>query len=121
MAYFIPHSSYKSLTWPEVVSIIVLIAGFIFSFYAKSAMMYYIIAFLAGIFFGRLWYNTRKTLQFKYFMIISFFMIGFVVGSLFTPYGNPKVTPFLTLFIYLIGIIGSYYIHIKGYIKAIDF
>ncbi|MCB9358650.1 hypothetical protein H6503_01840 [Candidatus Woesearchaeota archaeon] len=121
MSRFIPHPSYKSLSWPETIATICLIIGFILSFFAGSAFMYYVIALLTGIFFGRLWYNTRNTLQFKYFMIITLFMIGFVIGSLFTPYGNPRITPFLTLFIYVIGIIASYYAHSKGYIKAIDF
>lgn len=118
MTGIIPHPGYKNLTWPEIVWIFLLVIGFIISLtYVGSAIMYYIIAFLAGALFGRLWYKTRKTLQFKYLMMIISFMIGFVAGNYISKYGNP----ILTMLIYLLGILISYYLHQKNIMTGIDF
>jgi hypothetical protein len=118
MSGFIPHPGYHNLRWPEIVWICLLIIGFILSItIVGSAVMYYIIAFLAGILFGRLWYKTRKTLQFKYLMMIIAFMIGFVAGNYISKYGDP----ILTMLIYLLGIISSYYLHNKNIMTGVDF
>jgi len=117
MSGFIPHSGYRNLRWPEVVSTILLIMGFILSLLTGSAVMYYIVAFLTGMFFGRIWYQTRNTLQFKYLMMIVFFMLGFILGNYLSHYGDPR----LTILIFFLGIVASYYLHNKKYIRAIDF
>lgn len=118
---FIPPVGYGAQRWPEILSVCLLIIGLILSFMAGSLIMYLIVAFLTGAFFGHLWYKTRKSLQFTYFMMITCFMIGFVIGSFFTRYGNPKTTPILTILVYLVGIILSYMLHKKRVMDGIDF
>jgi len=108
----------KSLRWPEFVWICLLIIGFILSLSTiGSAMMYYIVAFLSGMFFGRLWFKTRRTMQFKYLMMIVFFMLGFILGNYFKGYGNPEIT-ILVLFL---GIVLGYQLSAKGVMSGIDF
>jgi membrane protease YdiL (CAAX protease family) len=111
------NTGYNNLRWPEIIWFCLLIIGFIVSLMVlESAIMYYIVAFLAGILFGRLWYRTKKTLQFKYFMMIIAFMIGFIAGNYFSKYGNP----ILTILIYLTGIVISYYLHKNNLMTGID-
>ncbi len=108
----------KSINWPEFVWISLLIIGFILSMSTiGSAMMYYIVALLAGIFFGRLWYKTKKTLQFKYFMMIVCFMIGFILGNYFRGYGHAEIT----IIVLMVGIIIGFYTTSKGLMNGIDF
>jgi len=118
MSRFIPHSGYTSLKWPEILWITLLVIGLIFSLSTMgSAIMYYIVAFLCGMLFGRLWYKTKKTLQFKYLMMIVAFMVGFVLGNYIKGYGHPE----LTILIYVVGITISYYFHSRNVVHGIDF
>jgi lysylphosphatidylglycerol synthetase-like protein (DUF2156 family) len=114
---YIPITKNFQLGWVEFVSIVLLIFGFILALMSGSAVIYYIVAFLTGIFFGRLWHNTKNTFQFKYFLMVTFFMLGFIAGNIITRYGNPRIT----IFVYFIGILISYYINRKGLIKAVDY
>jgi hypothetical protein len=108
----------KGQRWPEAIAITLLVIGFIFSISTiGSAMMYYIVAFLSGMFFGRLWYMARNTLKFKYLMMIFFFMLGFVIGNYVRGYGHPEIT----IMVLLLGIIISYYLHLRRYVEAVDF
>ncbi|MFT4343987.1 MAG: hypothetical protein ACMXYE_04540 [Candidatus Woesearchaeota archaeon] len=85
-------------------ALILIIIGFVLAISTGSAMIYYIVALLAGIFFGRIWHQTKSEPQFKYFILITFFMIGFIIGNIFSRYGNYKVT----IIVYLIGIAIGY-------------
>ena len=117
MGYTLFSPTYKNLSWVEWVCLVLLIIGLIISLSAGSAVIYYILAFLAGLFFGRLWYRTRKDEQFKYLMMITFFMIGFIIGNYLTRYGDPIIT----MLVYLLGIVISYSLHSKGHVHSTDY
>lgn len=89
---------------------ILLIIGFLFSLAAPSAVLSYIIIFLAGIMGGRLIYCKRKRMVFPYVLIVIGFFVGYLIGS---RYGNWLVTTIL----FVLGSILSYYLHEQGYVK----
>jgi len=105
MAYFFRN-------WVEVVFLIILVVGFLFSLIAPSAVLSYLIIFFAGMIAGRLLYFRKKSMIFPYFMICVGFLIGYLIGS---RYGNWLVIAIL----FILGSILSYYLHEEGYIKDI--
>lgn len=103
--------------WPEIIGFSLLILGFLFSFSTiGSSFMSYIVIFLWGMMFGRLWYRSRKTFRFPLVIIISGFLVGFILASLIHGYGKP-----LILFLaYLAGIIVSNRLHSTKIIRGVD-
>ena len=99
------------LDWPEYVSLVLLIIGFIFALSAGSAFISYVVVFFCGMIFGRLWYKASGDEKFKWFMIIISFLIGFVFGSF---YGDKKVI----IVLFVLGTIIAYYLHVTGKIKS---
>ena len=97
--------------WPEYVAILFIIIGIILALSTGSAMMNYIVAFVCGLFFGRLWYAKRKDIKMPWFIVIFAFLIGFVIGSI---YGDVKVV----ILSFLLGCVVSYYIHSKHIIST---
>jgi len=87
----------------EMGSLALLICGFILSLTTGSAIIYYIIAFLTSVLFGRMWYRTIGKEQFKYAILITFFIVGFLVGNILSKYGDARIT----LGIFIIGIAGT--------------
>jgi len=95
--------------WGEFMFFVLLVIGFILSLAAPSAVISYIMVFILGIMSGRLLYDRKNKLVFPYFLIITGFILGYILGAYF---GN-KIT-ILTL--YLIGIFVGYQIYDKGII-----
>ena len=81
---------------------------------AQSAVLSYIIIFIAGMMGGRLIYERRKSMVFPYILIIIGFLIGYLIGS---RYGSWLVTTVL----FVLGSILSYYLHEQEFIKGIRF
>ena len=100
--------------WVEILAFFLLIIGFFLSLSAPSAFLSYIIVFLCGMVAGRLWYQQRKNLKFSWLMIIMGFLFGYVLG---TYYGNRKIV----VIMFLLGMILSYYVHDKKYIKSSEY
>ncbi|MBS3098386.1 hypothetical protein J4209_06350 [Candidatus Woesearchaeota archaeon] len=100
--------------WAELFFFILLIVGFLISLAAPSAVISYIVIFVAGMMAGRLIYEKKKKFQFPYYLIVVGFFIGFLIGA---RYGNKKVI--LTLFV--LGTLISYFVHEKGIVKDIRF
>ena len=100
--------------WVEILAFFLLIIGFFLSLSAPSAFLSYIIVFLCGMIAGRLWYQQRKNLKFSWLMIIMGFLFGYVLG---TYYGNRKIV----VIMFLLGMILSYYVHDKKYIKSAEY
>lgn len=103
----------KLLTsWVELVTLAILIFGFILALLAGSAVMSYIIIFFCGMVTGRNFFIRRnRAKKLHYFVIIFGFIVGYVVGSY---YGQYQVT----LLMFIIGNILSYYLHSLGYVHA---
>ena len=98
--------------WAEIMAFALLIIGFLFSLFAPSAVLSYIMIFLAGMMGGRIVYQKRKNQAFPWVLILVGFLIGYLIGS---RYGNYL----FTIILFLVGILISYYLHIKGFIRDI--
>ena len=103
-------------SWAELFFFAVMIMGFIVSLWATSfsAVISYIVIFLSGMIGGKLLYERRKKLTFPYYIIIIGFLIGYVIG---TYYGSRKIVIILFVF----GLLLSYHLHKKGYIRDVPF
>jgi len=105
-------TAYFFRNWAEVIFFILLIVGFLFSLAAPSAVLSYLIIFLAGMTGGRLIYTRKKSMVFPYVLIIIGFLIGYLIGS---RYGDWLVITIL----FVLGSILSYYLHEQGWIKGL--
>jgi Na+/proline symporter len=104
----------------EIAFIALLIGGFIVALATSSAMIFYGVAFLTGMLFGRLWFQTRKGQQFKYLIMIVCFIVGFIFGNFLMTNYRPG-NPYISILLYVIGIIAGYKISKKGYLSIVDF
>jgi len=97
--------------WVDYVLLFMLAIGFIFSVSLGSAFISYVVIFLCGIFTGRMLYQNRKALPFKYYIIFFVFLVGYLFGTYFS-FGSRKVI----VVIFIAASLISYYIHDKKYI-----
>jgi len=95
-----------SKDWVEILMIIVIALGFAVAITSKSAAVVSIIALLAGIFLGRVLYETRKGPKIPVVLISAGFVIGYLVGTI---YGNRLVV----LLLFVIGMLLGYATHEK--------
>ncbi|MEK6949881.1 MAG: hypothetical protein AABX34_06670 [Nanoarchaeota archaeon] len=102
--------------WAEFVFFVIMVIGFIVSIWASSysAVISYIVVFLSGMIGGRLLYERRHRLTFPYAVIIMGFIIGYLIGSY---YGSKKVI----IVLFVLGILFSYQLLKKGYIRDVFF
>lgn len=105
-------SFYKD--WAEIIGLILLVVGFILSLSTGSKVMSYLVITLSGLMFGRLWYRCRHTFKFTWALIIFGFLLGFLLGNM---YGS-KIT---LVILFLVGIVVSYYLHDKHYLKSVEY
>lgn len=98
--------------WAEIIFLILLIVGFLFSLAAPSAVLSYLIIFLVGMVAGRLIYYRKKSMVFPYVLIIIGFFAGYLIGS---RYGSWLVITIL----FVLGSIFDYYLHEQGWLKEI--
>lgn len=103
-------------SWAELFFFAVMIMGFIVSLWATSfsAVISYIVIFLSGMIGGKLLYERRKKITFPYYIIIIGFLIGYVIG---TYYGSRNVV----IILFVLGLLFSYHLHKKGYIRDVPF
>ena len=99
-----------SKDWVEIVAFILLIIGFIMASTSGSAFLTYITIFFCGMIIGRFWFQRKKDIKIPYFIIIVGFLFGYILGSY---YGNK----WITIILFLVGSLFSYYLHEKGFIK----
>ena len=99
--------------WVEYVALVVLFIGFFISMSAGSAFLSYLIIFFSGILTGRIVFQNRKALPFKYYILMLVFLVGYIFGT-YVSFGSRKVI----VVVFVLSNILSYYIHDKGYIKA---
>lgn len=103
-------------SWAEFFFFVLMVIGFIVSLWATSfsAVISYIVVFLSGMIGGGLLYERKKKLKFPYYIIIIGFLIGYVLG---TYYGSRIVIVVL----FILGILFSYHLHNKGYIRDVPY
>jgi len=92
--------------WVEVLMIVVLALGFALAITSKSATVVSAIALLAGLFLGRVIYETRKGPKIPVALISAGFVIGYLVGTI---YGNRLAV----LLLFVIGMLLGYATHEK--------
>lgn len=100
--------------WGEYLFYLLLALGFFISTSSGSAFISYIIIFLCGMMGGRLWFTMKKNLRVAWAMILTGFLVGFVLGSF---YGDKKVI----IILYVVGIGLSYFLHNRGLIKTTEY
>lgn len=114
---FTPHTSFRPVRRIEdYIFIAFLVFGFILALASGSAMIYYMVSFLTGMFFGRLLFKKKGSIKFQSYIMVVFFMVGFVIGNALTRYGDPKIT----ILVYFLGILISYYIFSKRWLRVLD-
>ena len=91
-----------------------MVIGFITALLAPSAIISYFIAFVSGMFAGRLIYERKNKIQFPYFMIIAGFVIGYLIGVY---YGSRRVV----IALFVIGAILSYKLYDKKILRDTRF
>lgn len=102
--------------WPEILAFILLIVGFLFSLKATSAFLSYIVIAICGLLFGRIWWRFRRNMQVPIVLLALGFLIGYMLGAVFT-YASAKGV----FLIFILGVFLSYYIHEKRMIKTVEF
>ena len=99
--------------WVEYVALIVLFIGFFISMSSGSAFLSYLIIFFSGLLTGRILFQYRKAMPFKYYILMLVFLVGYILGT-YVSFGSRKVI----VVVFILSNILSYYIHDKGYIKT---
>jgi len=99
--------------WVEYVALVVLFIGFFISISSGSAFLSYLIIFFSGLLTGRILFQQRKALPFKYYILMLVFLIGYILGT-YVSFGSRKVI----IIVFILSNILSYYIHDRGYIKS---
>lgn len=103
--------------WVEGIALFLLIVGFVISFTSiGSTFVNYIVILLWGFMFGRLWHRFSSSSTLIMVIILASFLIGYTAASMIHRYGNPVILALL----YLTGIITSYNLHAKGFLKVFD-
>ena len=100
--------------WVEFFFFVLMVVGYMIGLLATSAVISYIVIFLSGMIFGRLLYDRKMKLTFPYYVILIGFLIGYVIG---TYYGSRKIV----IVLFIIGVIFSYYLNKKGYIRDVPY
>jgi len=98
--------------WVEYVALVVLFIEFFISMSSGSAFLSYLVIFLSGLLTGRIVFQNRKALPFKYYILMLVFLVGYIIGT-YVSFGSRKVI----VVVFILSNILSYYIHDKGYIK----
>jgi hypothetical protein len=101
-------------SWVEFFFFLLMVVGLIVSLAAPSAVISYLVVFLSGMIGGRLLYERKKKLTFPYYIILVGFLIGYLIG---VAYGSRRVI----IILFILGILLSYHLHNKGYIRDLPY
>jgi len=102
------------MDWPEIIAFIFMIVGFFLAIFADSMIIAYIVVFLMGLLFGRIWYRYKRSSRVPLFLSIVFFLLGFMVGTLFA-----KLQ--IIVLLMLAGTVIGYWLHEKGIIHSVEY
>lgn len=98
--------------WPEVFSLLFLVAGFMIAVVLRSPVLSYATIILSGFVAGRILYTKRfKEPILPFVLIIVGFLVGYLIGSFW-------VSRMLSLLLFIIFFILSYQLHLKGIITT---
>jgi len=102
------------LDWPETLSFIFLIVGFVLALLSYTYAIAYTVVFLMGMFFGRLWVRASDSSVIPFTMMIIACLLGFVMGVLLA---NLQVVVVL----FVGGILLGFWVHRKGWVTSVEF
>ena len=71
--------------WMEFWSVILMVLGLVLALFTSSAVINYMLIFVSGMFAGRIIYERQHKVAFPYYVIITAFIIGYLIGM---RYGN---------------------------------
>lgn len=100
--------------WMEFFFVVLMVIGILIALSAPSAVISYIIIFLAGMFAGRLIYERKNKIQLPYFMIIAGFVVGYLIGVY---YGSRRIM----IALFVIGAVLSYKLYDKKILRDTRF
>lgn len=98
----------------EFFFLVLMAIGLLAALWAPSAFISYAVAFLAGLFAGRLIYDRKGKMSFPYIVIIAGFAIGYILGVY---YGDRRIVVIL----FIIGSVLSYELYDKKVLKDARF
>jgi len=98
----------------EILFFVLLVIGFIISLFSGSAIISYLIIFITGMMAGRLIFERKGKLKFAYYLITIGFLIGYILGAF---YGNRNIT----IILFILGALLSYYLHDRKIIKTTQY
>ncbi|HLF54759.1 MAG TPA: hypothetical protein VI612_03495 [Candidatus Nanoarchaeia archaeon] len=101
-----------ALDWPEFWAVVFMVVGFAFALFSDNLVVAYIVVFLMGLLFGRVWHRGKKTNRVPLFLSIIFFLLGFMIGSLFASLQ-------VIVLLMLAGVVLGYWLHEKGIIHSV--
>ena len=103
-------------SWVEFFFFVLMVFGFAIALWATSfsAVISYIVVFLSGMIGGRLLYDRKGKLTYPYYIILIGFIIGFAIGTF---YGSRKIV----IILFVIGVLFSYHLYNKGYLKDLPY
>lgn len=102
------------LDWPEVLATLCFFAGLVLALMSGAFWAVYLISFLLGLLFGRIWFRQKSASKIPLTFCILLCLFGLFAGSFFA--WIRWVTLFLTA-----GILLTYWLHSKGYIESSEF
>ncbi len=102
------------LDWPEFWAVVFMVVGFALALFSDNLAIAYIVVFLMGLLFGRVWYRGKKTNRIPLFLSIIFFLLGFMIGSLFASLQ-------VIVLLMLAGVLIGYWLHEKGIIHSVEY
>tara|TARA_Y100000310_G_C20694435_1_gene824482 strand:- start:3953 stop:4297 length:345 start_codon:yes stop_codon:yes gene_type:complete len=110
MAWRLKMTEFFFKSWAEFFFFILMVVGFVIAIWAPSAFVSYVVVFLSGMIGGRLLYDRKKKLVIPYYLILAGFLIGYLIG---TYYGSKKII----IILFMLGMLFSYHLYNKGYLK----
>ncbi|MBI2658073.1 hypothetical protein HYX08_05260 [Candidatus Woesearchaeota archaeon] len=96
--------------WMEFFFVVLMAIGVIIALSSPSAVISYVIIFLAGIFAGRLLYERKHKIQLPYIMIIVGFVAGYLLGVY---YGSRQ----MVIILFVVGAVAGYKLYDKKILK----
>ena len=96
--------------WMEVFFVIVMLIGIIISVIIPSNFISYLTITLSGVAAGKIIFDRKNKVRFPYILIISGFIIGYVIGA----YNASRQ---LILILFVLGALINYHLHEKGVLQ----
>ncbi|MBI4145735.1 hypothetical protein HY489_00165 [Candidatus Woesearchaeota archaeon] len=101
-----------SFDWAEWIAVFFLLIGSLMALFVANVVILYLVCFLMGLAFGRMWYKWKKRGRVPLFLSIMTFIFGFLMGAVFR---SARVL----LIIFVAGMFAGYYISEKELLRAV--